>query len=63
MDGQNIKLNIVKPENSKEILPVFMFFHDGGWVLGDFPAHQRMVKDLVVESGAAAVFVNYTPSL
>ena len=62
VDGQNIKLNIVKPENSKEILPVFMFFHGGGWVLGDFPTHQRMVRDLVVESGAAAVFVNYTPS-
>ena len=62
MDGQNIKLNIVKPANSKEILPVFMFFHGGGWVLGDFPTHQRMLRALVVESGAAAVFVNYTPS-
>jgi acetyl esterase/lipase len=61
-DGQSIKLNIVKPENVKGILPVFMFFHGGGWVLGDFPTHQRMVRDLVVESGAAAVFVNYTRS-
>lgn len=62
VDGKNIKLNIVKPENAKDILPVFMFFHGGGWVLGDFPTHQRMIRDLVVESGAAAVFVNYTPS-
>ena len=61
-DGQSIKINIVKPENAKGILPVFMFFHGGGWVLGDFPTHQRMVRDLVVASGAAAVFVNYTPS-
>jgi acetyl esterase/lipase len=38
-----------------------MFFH-GEVVLGDFPTHQRMVRDLVVESGAAAVFVNYTRS-
>jgi acetyl esterase/lipase len=37
-------------------------FSWGGWVLGDFPTHQRMVRDLVVESGAAAVFVNYTRS-
>ncbi len=62
VDGQNINLNIVKPEDAKEILPVFMFFHGGGWVLGDFPTHRRMVRDLVVESGAAAVFVNYSPS-
>jgi acetyl esterase/lipase len=39
----------------------FMFSW-GGWVLGDFPTHQRMVRDLVLESGAAAVFVNYTIS-
>lgn len=61
-EGQPLVLNIVKPANAKGILPVFMFFHGGGWVLGDFPTHQRLVRDLVVESGAAAVFVNYTPS-
>ena len=61
-DGQSIKLDIVRPANVKGTLPVFMFFHGGGWVLGDFPTHQRMVRDLVVESGAVAVFVNYTPS-
>ena len=62
VNGQNIVLNIVKPINAEGILPVFMFFHGGGWVLGDFPTHQRMIRDLVTESGAAAVFVNYTPS-
>lgn len=61
-DGQSIKINIVKPANVKGVLPVFMFFHGGGWVLGDFPTHERFVRDLVIESGAAAVFVNYTPS-
>ncbi|SFD74204.1 Acetyl esterase/lipase [Chitinophaga sp. CF118] len=61
-DGQSIIIDIVKPANAKGILPVFMFFHGGGWVLGDFPTHQRLVRDLVVTSGAAAVFVNYTPS-
>lgn len=61
-DGLTINLNIVKPTNVNGLLPVFMFFHGGGWVLGDFPTHERMVRDLVVESGAVAVFVNYTPS-
>lgn len=59
-DGYTINLNIVRPEGEKGILPVFMFIHGGGWVLGDFPTHKRMVRDLVVLSGAAAVFVNYT---
>lgn len=61
-DGLSIKINIVRPAGNKSVLPVFMFFHGGGWVLGDFPTHLRLVRDLVVESGAAAVFVNYTPS-
>jgi acetyl esterase len=61
-DGYTVKLNIVRPEGKKEILPVFIFIHGGGWVLGDFPTHKRMVRDLVVLSGAAAVFVNYTPT-
>lgn len=59
-DGYELKLNVVRPEGSKEKLPVFIFTHGGGWVLGDYPTHKRMVRDLVVLSGYAAVFVNYT---
>lgn len=61
-DGYAIKLHVVRPAGEKGILPVFIFIHGGGWVLGDFPTHKRMVRDLVVLSGAAAVFVNYTPT-
>lgn len=59
-DGYEISLNIVRPAGVTEVLPVFMFIHGGGWVLGDFPTHERLVRDLVVASGFAAVFVNYT---
>ncbi|WP_431222021.1 alpha/beta hydrolase [Serratia sp. L9] len=59
---QDILLHIVRPPRVKGKLPAFMFFHGGGWVLGDFPTHERLVRDLVYSSGAAAVFVNYTPS-
>lgn len=61
-DGQTVTIHIVKPQGAKGDLPVFMFFHGGGWVLGDYPTHRRMVRDLVVESGAAAVFPDYTSS-
>ncbi len=39
-----------------------MFFHGGGWVLGDFPTHERLIRDLARASGAAAVYVDYSPS-
>lgn len=61
-DNQTITIHIVKPKGATEKLPVFMFFHGGGWVLGDYPTHKRLVRDLVVKSGAAAVFPDYTPT-
>ncbi|MCY1284216.1 Carboxylesterase NlhH [compost metagenome] len=61
-DGQQIDLTIVRPAGVKGTLPVFMFFHGGGWVLGDYPTHERLIRDLVAGSGAVAVYVNYTPS-
>lgn len=61
-DGITVKIHIVKPVDAKKDIPVFMFFHGGGWVLGDYPTHRRFVRDLVVESGLAAVFPDYSPS-
>ncbi len=61
-DGLEVSITVVKPAGSDGVLPAFMFFHGGGWVLGDFPTHERFVRDLVAGSGCAAVFVNYTPS-
>lgn len=61
-DDLNVNLTIVRPAGSKEVRPAFLFVHGGGWILGDFPTHERFVRDLVVDSGFPAVFVNYTPS-
>ncbi|PIA68374.1 alpha/beta hydrolase [Pseudomonas sediminis] len=60
--GQTLKLVVVRPAGSQGTLPGFMFFHGGGWVLGDYPTHARLIRDLVVHSGAAAIYVDYTPS-
>lgn len=62
VDGQPLSLNIVRPANTDGVLPAFVFFHGGGWLLGDYFTHKRSVRDLVVASGVAGVFVNYTPS-
>jgi acetyl esterase/lipase len=61
-EGETVKIHIVKPLNARPAAPVFIFIHGGGWVLGDYPTHRRLVRDLVVESGAVAVFPDYTPS-
>ena len=61
-DGLEVSLTIVRPAGTNGVLPAFLFIHGGGWILGDFPTHERFVRDLVAASGFTAVFVNYTPS-
>lgn len=61
-DGLTVRLHVVRPAGTTGVLPGFIFVHGGGWILGDFPTHERFVRDLVTSSGAVAVFVNYTPS-
>lgn len=62
VDEHDIKLYIVRPEKTKGKLPVFIFIHGGGWVLGDYQTHKRLVRDLVVESRYACVFIEYSRS-
>jgi acetyl esterase len=62
-DGKDVFITIVRPpSSSNETLPVVMFFHGGGWVLGGFDTHDRLVRELANKANVAIVFVNYTPS-
>jgi acetyl esterase len=57
-----VSVRIYRPVGAQENLPVVMYFHGGGWVLGSLNTHDRLLRDLVRGTGAAFVFVNYTPS-
>lgn len=61
VDGIATKIFIQRPAGSTESLPVVLFLHGGVWIAGDFHNHQRLTRDLVVETGYAVVFVEYTP--
>lgn len=60
-DGE-ISIVVVRPADSNGCLPAVVYTHGGGWVLGNFGTHHRLVRDLAAQSGAAIVFVNFTPS-
>jgi acetyl esterase len=57
-----VSVRIYRPKGAKGPLPVVMYFHGGGWVLGSKNTHDRLLRDLVNGTHAAFVFVNYTPS-
>jgi len=60
--GGEVSVRIYRPKGAKGLLPVVMYFHGGGWILGSKNTHDRLLRDLVNGSNAAFVFVNYTPS-
>lgn len=56
------RIRIVRPKGSTETLPLLMYFHGGGWVLGDTITHDRLVRELANGVHAAVVFVDYVNS-
>ena len=58
----DVRVRIVKPQGASGTLPVVLYMHGGGWVLGNAATHDRLVRELAVGAGAAVVFVEYTPS-
>ncbi|HMO12082.1 MAG TPA: alpha/beta hydrolase fold domain-containing protein [Actinotalea sp.] len=43
----------------RQDLPVVVYLHGGGWVLGDLDTHDRIMRALAHESGAAVLGVDY----
>ena len=41
------------------MLPVIVYMHGGGWILGNAGTHDRLVRELAVGARAALAFVEY----
>lgn len=58
----DVPVRIVKPAGTDRMLPVILYVHGGGWVLGNAGTHDRLVRELAVGAQAAVVFVEYSRS-
>jgi acetyl esterase len=54
-----IALRIVRPRDLPGPLPVVLYFHGGGWALGDRETHDRLMREIATGARAAVVFVEY----
>ncbi|KAI9259528.1 alpha/beta hydrolase fold-domain-containing protein [Phascolomyces articulosus] len=63
-DGQStITLTMNRPVGTENtILPVVVYIHGGGWVVGDATTHRRPRTELAIAAHAAVIFVSYTRS-
>ena len=58
----DVRVRIVRPPDAEGTLPVILYMHGGGWVLGNADTHDRLVRELAVGTGAAVAFVEYDRS-
>jgi acetyl esterase len=56
-----IPLRLYRPAGVPEAtrLPVYVYFHGGGWVIGDLESHDVLCRQLTAESGACVIAVDY----
>jgi acetyl esterase len=62
IDNKTISIKIVRPQNTKENLPALIYFHGGGWILGNAQTHDRLIRELAVKANVVVIFVNYSLS-
>ncbi|MBO0860836.1 MAG: alpha/beta hydrolase [Chloracidobacterium sp.] len=60
---KEISIRIVRPANNAgAALPVVMYFHGGGWILGSKNTHDRLIREIANGADVDLVFVNYATS-
>ncbi|XWV26005.1 putative alpha/beta hydrolase [Tupanvirus soda lake] len=57
-----IQLNIFRPKDNKDVLPVIIFYHGCGWIMGNARTHGRLMSNISIMTNTAVVYVGYTPA-
>jgi acetyl esterase/lipase len=58
-DVGDVRVLIITPRGAEVPLPVVLYMHGGGWVLGSASSHGRLAAELAVAGNAAVAFVDY----
>jgi acetyl esterase len=57
--GGKISVRVLYPKTARP-LPVIVYYHGGGWVVGTLETHHRAMRFLALKSGCAVVAVDYS---
>lgn len=58
-DGQRLPVRILRPPGHAGALPVVLYLHGGGWIMGGASTHERLMRRLALGAAAAVVQVGY----
>jgi len=58
----DVRVRLIRPPGVTGVLPVIVYMHGGGWILGNAGTHDRLVRELAVGARAALAFVEYPNS-
>lgn len=53
----SVPVRVYRP--AEGVLPAFIFFHGGGWVVGDLDTHDIVCRQIAAQSGVVVVAVDY----
>ncbi|AYV84633.1 MAG: lipase, partial [Hyperionvirus sp.] len=59
----NFSITLIRPKSlHMKSIPVLLYLHGAGFVMGNKETHERLVRELAFGADIAVAFVNYTPS-
>ncbi|MFF5209264.1 alpha/beta hydrolase [Streptosporangium sp. NPDC000396] len=61
-DVGDVRVRLIKPVGATGPLPVILYIHGGGWILGNSGTHDRLIRELCDGAKAAVAFVEYDRS-
>jgi acetyl esterase len=59
VEGGRIPARMYRPTAAAEPLPIIVYFHGGGWLLGSIDSHDGTARRLALASGMAVLSVGY----
>lgn len=59
LEGRNLDFRIYRPVGASENRSAMVFFHGGGWVIGDLDTHDKSCRALANHSKIAVISVDY----
>jgi acetyl esterase len=59
MYGRVVPVHVIRPLSAPQPAAAVLYFHGGGWVVGDYTTHGRLANQLAAASNSVVIFVDY----